>query len=173
MDIAGQRGQIADILDVGFLVQDRLVEVGNAPALGNVELEQIGEFLCRLPGHGVAPGAKRDEQISVLIEGQVAVHHAAEADGANGLERGVVLLKHLVAELAIAFLQACPNIFETVGPDAVFVAVFPLMASRGDRRMILADQHRLDARRAELDAKSGLSALNCFLDIVAIHVHLL
>ncbi len=142
----------------------------NAPALGDVELEQIGEFLCRLSGHGVAPGAKRDEQVAVLVECHVAVHHGAEADGANGLERGVVLLKNLVAELPIALLQACPNIFEAVGPDAVFVAVFPLMASRGDRRMILADQHRLDARRAELDAKSGLSALNCFLDVVLIHV---
>ena len=38
--------------------------------------------------------------------------------------------------------------------------------------MILADQHRLDASRAELDAKNGLSALNCFLGIVSIHDHL-
>ncbi len=57
------------------------------------------------------------------------MHHGAEADGANGIERGIVLLKNLVAELLIAFLQACPNIFETVCPDAVFVSVFPLMAS--------------------------------------------
>ena len=35
--------------------------------------------------------------------------------------------------------------------------------------MILADQHRLDASRAELNAKNGLSALNCFLGIVSIH----
>ena len=48
MDIACQRGQIADILDMGFLVQYRLIEVCNAPALGNVELEQIREFLCCL-----------------------------------------------------------------------------------------------------------------------------
>ena len=168
MDIACQRGQIADILDMGFLVQYRLIEVGNAPTLGNVELEQIGELLCCLSGDGVSPGAKRDEQISILIECQIAVHHGAEADGANGLERGVVLLKNLAAELPIAVLQACPNIFEAVCPDAVFVSVFPLMASRCDRRMILADQHRLDASRAELDAKNGLSAFNCFLGIVLI-----
>ena len=35
--------------------------------------------------------------------------------------------------------------------------------------MILPDQHRLDTSRAELDAKNGLSALNCFLGIVSIH----
>jgi hypothetical protein len=39
--------------------------------------------------------------------------------------------------------------------------------------MILADQHRLDSSRAELNAKNGLSALNCFLGIVSIHGHLL
>ena len=92
MNIACQRAQIADIPDMGFPVQDRLVEVGNAPALGDVELEQVGEFLGGLPGHGVSPGTERDEQVGILIEGHIAVHHGAKADRANGHERGVVLL---------------------------------------------------------------------------------
>jgi hypothetical protein len=37
--------------------------------------------------------------------------------------------------------------------------------------MILPDQHRLDTSRAELNAKNGLSALNCFLGIVSIHIN--
>ena len=61
MDIACERGLIADILDMGFLVQYRLVEVGNAPAMGNIELEQIGEFRRCLRGRGGSPCAKRDE----------------------------------------------------------------------------------------------------------------
>src|SRR5215207_6629927 len=101
------------------------------------------------------------------------MHHSAEAKGPDGLEWGVVLLKNLVAEPSIAFLQACPNIFEPVCPDAVFVLVFPLMASPGDWHIILTDQHRLDTRRAELDAKSSLSAFNRFFGIISIHVHLL
>src|SRR5262245_47150179 len=101
---------MADILDMRFFVQDRLVEMRNAPTLGNVELEQIGEFLCRLCSDRVSPCTKRDEQISVRIESLIAVHHGAETDGANGLERGVVLLGNLVAELPIAFLQAGPNL---------------------------------------------------------------
>ena len=44
---------------------------------------------------------------------------------------------------------------------------FPMQSA-----MILADQHRLDARRAELNAKNSLSAFNCFLDIVSIHIRL-
>ena len=39
MHIACQRGQISDILDMGFLVQDGLIEVRDAPAMGNVKLE--------------------------------------------------------------------------------------------------------------------------------------
>jgi hypothetical protein len=46
---------------VGFLVQDRLPEVRNAPALGNVELEEFGELRSGLAGDGVAPGAEGDE----------------------------------------------------------------------------------------------------------------
>src|SRR5215216_2465729 len=172
MDTACQRSQMAYICEVRFLVQDRLIEVCSAPTLWNVELEQIREFLCCLSGHSVSPCTERDEQISILIECYIAVHHGTETDGANGLERDVVLLQNLVPKLAIAFLQAGPNIFETVCPDAVFVSVFPFIASRCNWRMILADQHRLDASRAKFDAKSGISALNCFLGIVSIHVHL-
>jgi hypothetical protein len=38
--------------------------------------------------------------------------------------------------------------------------------------VIIADQHSLDTSRAELNAKNGLSAINYFLGIVSIHVHL-
>src|SRR6266542_6719652 len=100
------------------------------------------------------------------------MHHGTETNGANGRERGVVLLRNLTAELPITILQACPNIFEAVCPDAVLISVFPLMASRCDRQMILADQHRFDASRSEFDAKNGPSTFNCFLGIALIHVHL-
>src|SRR4051812_48372292 len=82
------------------------------------------------------------------------------------------MLENLLAKLPITLLQACPDIFETVRPDAIFVSVFPIIASRRDRCMILADQHRLDASRAELNAKNSPCAINCFLGIVSIHVHL-
>src|SRR5215211_6314043 len=100
------------------------------------------------------------------------MHHGTEAEGANSLEWRVVFLKNIFVEVAIAFLQSCPNIVKAVCPDAVFVSVFPLMTSRRDRRVIFADQHRLDASRAKLNAENGLSAFNCFLGLVPIHVHL-
>src|SRR5215216_1481016 len=118
MDIACKCGDMADILDMGFLVQGRLIEMRNAPTLGNVELEQFRELLCGLCSDRVSPCAKWDEQIAIHIECHIAVHHGAETDSANGLDRGVVLLGNLEAELAIAFLQACPNILYTIRPDA-------------------------------------------------------
>src|SRR5919198_1341714 len=78
-----------------------------------------------------------------------------------------------MTEPAITFLQACPNIFEAVRPYAIFVLVFPIIASGGNRLMIFINQHRFEAGGAELDAKSSLSTLNCFLDIVPIHIYLL
>src|SRR6266498_75724 len=163
MNITCQCGQMANIADMRFLVQYCLIQMGDAPALRNVKLEQIGEFLGCLSGDCVSPRAEWNEQLSILIECQVAMHHGAETNGANILERHVVLLQNLVTEISIAFLQTGPNIFETVRPDSVFVSVFPLIASSGDRRMIFTDQYCLDARRAKLNAESGFSALNCFL----------
>ena len=61
MNIAGQRGQMADISHVEFLVQYRLIKVCNAPALRNVELEQIRKFLGCQSGHGITPCTKWDE----------------------------------------------------------------------------------------------------------------
>ena len=61
MDIACKRSQVADILDMRFLVQYRLVKVCDAPTLRNIELKKFSEFLCCLSGVGVSPCSKRDE----------------------------------------------------------------------------------------------------------------
>ncbi len=124
VDVARERGQVPDVFNMQFLVQYRLIKVRNAPALWNIELEQIGEFLRCLPSDCVAPCAERREQVASLIKCHVAVHHAAKADGANGFERGVVLFRNLFAEIAIAFLQARPNIFDAVCPRR-FRVCFP------------------------------------------------
>ncbi len=77
---------------MGFLVQYRLIEVSDAPTVGDVKLEQLSEFLCCLRGRGVSPRTKRDEEISVLFECHVTVHHGAKADGTYSPQRDVVIL---------------------------------------------------------------------------------
>src|SRR5437868_4579161 len=119
---------MSNVGDVGFLVQYCLIEVCNTPALGDIELEQIRKFLCRLGGHGVTPCPKRGKQFSVLIEGQITMHHSAEANSTGRLEGDPILFKDLTLERAVASLQAGPDVFEVVCPDTAFEAVFPVIA---------------------------------------------
>ena len=172
MDIARQRGLELDVADVRLFVQDGLVQVGDAPALGNTELEQLGQFLRRFAGGRISPGSERNEELSLFVERKIAVHHGGKADGADGLEWNFVLGLNVTAELAKALLQSCPDVFEMVCPDTVFVPVLPLVASRGDWRMIRGDQDRLDSRRAEFDAQRGLASLNGLLGVNWIHASL-
>ncbi len=144
---------MADLRNVGFPVQDRLIEVRNTPALRNVKLEEFRELFRGLPGNGVAPGAKRDELLPGLVKSQIAMHHRAETNRANPLERSVVLLRKLGTQLAIAGLQTRPNFFQAVSPNAVFVAIFPLITAGGQRLMSFANQHRLNPRRPKLNTQ--------------------
>jgi hypothetical protein len=45
-----------------------LIEVGDAPAKGNVELEQVGESSGSLRRRRVSPSTKWHEQLSIFIE---------------------------------------------------------------------------------------------------------
>ena len=74
MDIPRQRGLVADVFDMRFFVQNRLIKMSNTPTLWNIELEQLCELLGGLSRHGIAPGAEGDEQISILIKSHVAMH---------------------------------------------------------------------------------------------------
>src|ERR1700722_3062330 len=114
---------------MGFLVQYRLIEVSDAPTMGDIKLEQLSELLCCLRGRGVSPRTKRDKEISVLIECHVTVHHGAKADGANRPQRDTVILQNLLAQRPVTLLQTCPNIFEPIRPVAIFVPFFPIKAS--------------------------------------------
>ena len=77
--IALQRGQIADILYMLLLIQNRLVQMGDAPSLGNIEFKQLCQLYRSLLRNGISPGTEGHHQLSRLIKGHVAMHHGAEA----------------------------------------------------------------------------------------------
>src|SRR5664279_6174365 len=172
MDIARQRGLELDVANVRLFVQDGLVQVGDAPALGNTELEQCGQLLCCLGRGRVSPGSERDEQLPLFVERKITVHHGREAYGADGFEWDVVFGLNVATKLPEALLQPSPDVLEMVCPDAAFEPVFPVVASRGDWRMIRADQDGLDSRGAKFDTQRGFAALNGFGGIAWIHAHL-
>ena len=148
MDIARERGDVGDVFDVGFAVQDGLIQVRSGPALRDVEAEGLGQLVRGLAGHGVLPGAEGREQVPVLVEGQIAVHHAGDAHGRD--------LARQLAEVADRRAQTLLHILHVVCPHAVFQTAFPGIVAAFYDRMLLVKQHCLDARRAEFDAEKIL-----------------
>ena len=82
VDPACQRPEAGDARDVLLGVEDRLVQVRDRPAQGDVEAEEAGELVGRATRVGVAPRAEGREQVALGVEGEVAVHHRGDADRA-------------------------------------------------------------------------------------------
>ena len=145
VDIAGKRRDVRDIFDVRFAVQNGLIQMRNGPALWDVEAEFCRKLLGGLAGHGVLPGAERCQQVPVLVEGQIAVHHAGNAHGRNSSRQ--------LAEVADGGAQAILHILHVIRPDAVFQTAFPCVVTALDDAVLAVDQDGLDARGTEFNSK--------------------
>ena len=84
VDVAGERGEEADLRHVRLVVEDRLVVVGDRPPQRDVVAEELGELGRGALGRGVAPRTEGDEELAVVVEREVAVHHRGHADGPDG-----------------------------------------------------------------------------------------
>ena len=115
---------------MGFAAQNGLVEMGDAPALRDVESKQPRQFFGRLFRHGVAPGTKAGQLLTLFIKDQITVHHGRYPDGGQIGEGNAVPIGHIVAQTAIALLQALPHILQRIGPHAVLQAVLPTITAR-------------------------------------------
>ena len=140
----------------------------DAPALRYIEGKLLRERVGRLARDVVAPRAESRELPPVLAKRQIAVHHRADADAAERLERRLELRGDLRLDLRETGLDPGPDLLEIIRPDPVLELVLPAIARRCERSAILADEHRLDVRRAELDAERRLSRADllrpaCFL----------
>jgi hypothetical protein len=83
VDVAGQSCQVVDAVEVIFTVQDRLVEMGDAPPMRDVVAEYVTQSFSGVAGVGVAPSTEGCQQFAVGVQGQVAVHHGRDAEGAH------------------------------------------------------------------------------------------
>ena len=155
VDVAGQRGEVGDPRHVRLLLQDRLVQVGDAPALRHGEVEERRQLGAGLAGDVVPPGAERHQQLPLDVQGYVPVHHPAQAHGRDGLQLQGVAGAHVLDERRVAGGQALPDVLHVVRPDAVLELVLPGMRARRQRRRVGRDEGGLDAGRAELDPEDG------------------
>ena len=154
MHVARKRGDVPELRHVLLAVAHGLVQVGDRPAQGDVDAEELGELGRGLPRARVAPGAERHEQVAVAVEGEVAVHHGGDPEGVDPVERNAVLLLDLRSEVGVGGLKAGPDGVERVGPGAVVVLVLPLVGARGEHGAeVVSDEAGLDAGGAELDAE--------------------
>ena len=160
VNVACQRREIGDVLHMFLSVQHGLIQVGDAPALRNVEAEERGQLLCRFSGDGVAPGAEFRQLLSVLVKGEIAVHHGGDADGADGREVEAEFVLQIVLQRFDTGPEPGVDAFHGIGPDAVDEPVFPFIVAGGDGTVLLIDQDGFDAGRAKLNPEYGFGQIH-------------
>jgi len=170
VDVSGQRCEEGDPADMCLFVQNGLTQMGDAPSLRNVEPEQCGKLLRRRSRARILPGAERRQQISVPVERKIAVHHGGNAQASDRPQFGPVLLPNVLREVPEAVPQAVPGPGKVVGPVPVFVGVDPVVAAGRSHFKILGNQHRLDLRRAKLDAQFRPAVQDCAPDFLFFHI---
>ena len=153
VDVAGERGEEADLRHVRLVVEDRLVVVGDGPPQRDVVPEELAELGRGALGRGVAPRTEGDEELAVAVEGEVAVHHRGHAHGPDGRRAHAVPVLRVGEDRGDAGLQAAPHGFEGVGPHAVDELVLPVVAAGREDGPVGADEAGLDAGGSELDAQ--------------------
>ena len=126
---SGQGCQETDVLHVGLVLQNRLIQMAQAPALGHVEGEGVCQLFRRLGGHGVPPGAEGNKKIHASVKREIAVHHCADADAGELCELHAAGGFHVLFQIGVAGLESFADRVLAVGPDAVPVFVFPFVAS--------------------------------------------
>ncbi len=112
VNIGRQRCHKMNVLYVILAVQDRLIQMRNAPSLRNIVVEQLRQLFCCLAGNGVAPGAERYQQLILVVKRQIAVHHGTDANGRQTMDGNAVFILHISPKIRIASLQSCPNIVQ-------------------------------------------------------------
>ena len=157
VDVAREGGEVRDPGDVRLPLEDRLVEVGDAPALRHRELEQRGQLGAGATGGVVAPRSEGHEELAARIERDVPVHHRAEAHGRHGLELDLVAGADVRDERRVTRRQARPDVVHVVRPDAIPELVLPGVGAGGQRGRVRRDERGLDAGRAELDPEDAPS----------------
>ena len=60
MHITRQGGDVSDTVNMLLAIQHRLIQMGNGPALGDIEAEKLRQLCSGLSCDGVLPGAEGD-----------------------------------------------------------------------------------------------------------------
>ena len=157
VNITCQRGHEIDFRHMLLAVQNCLIQVGDAPSLGNVILEQFGQFPGSLAGNGISPGTEGYQLLPILIKYQIAVHHGADSDGTHLGKLCAVFFLHVLFQGSKAALQSLPDQIQRIGPDTVAKLILPIEISHCDSLVAFIYQYRLDTGRTQFNTKGCFS----------------
>lgn len=102
-----------------FFIQNTLIQLRTTPAIRDVELKQLRELGRRLRRIGVSPGPETAQELSVLIERQIPVHHGADSDGCQIRKLRVILFLYIRRQIPVTILYALMNILQGIGPNSL------------------------------------------------------
>ena len=162
MDIACKGRYFLGFGNIFLFVKHRLIEMCAAPALGNVEIKQLGKLCRSLFGGGVSPCPERCEECAAFIKCHDTVHHGGNAHCAIGLGANAVLLLYVRQKRGVAGADAVMDIIKGICPVAVFKSVLPLVSARSYGLHLVVDKARLYSCGAKLNAQICLSCADLF-----------
>jgi len=143
--------------------------MGYAPSFGNGVIEERRKLCRRFRRDRIAPSTERDEQIAGLVEGEVAVHHRADAERSQFCELYAVLLHDIFFHSSVAFRNTLVHFIERIRPDAVDKGVFPIESALCDGDVFRIDEHRFYPRRTEFDTENRFARSYFFCDEFCFH----
>ena len=150
-------------------IQNGLVQMGNAPALRNIEGKFLRQLICRFTCDIVPPGAEGRQLLAVLVKGQVAVHHGTDADGTNLRQGHMIATLDIRCQLLKAGLNSLPGFRHFISPDAVHQLVFPFKTGSCQRFTVLVHEHGLDACGTQLHPQCRSTAFNASRIFYQVH----
>jgi hypothetical protein len=148
-----------------LFIQDGLIEVSNAPSLGDIVFKKIRKQGRGFTGEIVPPGPEGSQLSVFLVNHNISMHHAAESDGLHIFQGDSILFQNIFFQVAERILNTRPDIIQVIGPDSINEGVFPVVSARGDRLIVLVDENRFNSCRTQLYPQCGLSCLNLFFNI--------
>ena len=135
--------------------------MGHRPALGHIKVEKLGKLRCGRAGGGVAPGAEGHQELTILVKGQVAVHHGREAHAAHLGERFPIFFLDICRQVCIGIPETVPDLVKRIGPVVVDVAIFPAVVARRQGSTLGVDEDGLDPGGAKFNSKETILCHMC------------
>ena len=142
----------------------------DTPSLRNIILKKFGQFSACLSRNIISPGSERNQKISFFVKWHVAVHHGTDSNSTNACQLHTIFLLYILCHLLITVLQTGPDIFQTVCPYTILIAVLPLVSAGCDWCIISIYQNCLNSCGTKLDSKCCPVVQDCLLCFCCSHV---